>query len=193
MRALELQKSVVSTDLPQIVPDLEDTPSIPVGRYAGFVESQLNNPMIIAPDEVVRQFEMVRATLDSTDYDEVDVDMLRLWFETIVAPHDDISYINSLPDDRYELIQSIPVKIERDPEIGWAAWFEEAQIAMPGTDPVDAKQALEDSIVDAFEDLNKEEEDLGPLPLKQLRVLRYYVRERVKDANDADTRGENSK
>ncbi len=192
MRVLELQESVVSTDLPQIAHIHEDTPSIPVGRYAGFEESQSNNPMNIAPVEDVRQYEMVSA-IDSTIYDDVGFDTLRLWLVTVVAPHDDISFINSLPDDRYELIQSIPVKIERDPEIGWAAWFEEAQIAMPGSDPVDAKLALEDSIVDAFEDLNSEEEDLGPLPLKQLRVLRYYVRERVNDADDAGTRGKNSK
>jgi len=195
MKALELQECVVSTDLSRIIPNLEDTPSVPVGRYTGFEQTQQDNPVIVTPSKNVRQFVTDRAaTLDSTIYDsEIEAEALRLWLATIVAPHDDISYINSLHDDRYELIQSIPVKIERDPEVGWAAWFEEAQIAMPGTDPNDAKQALADSIVDTFEDLSLEVDDLGPHPLNQLRVLRYFLRERVKDADDSGSRGENSK
>ncbi len=96
-----------------------------------------------------------------------------------------ISYISKLPDDRYELIRSIPVKVEPDPEIGWAAWFEGVQIAMPGADPLDAKQALAESIVDAFEDLSLEENELGPFPQMQLRVLRDYVRERAENVIDA--------
>ena len=193
MKALDLRESVVSTDLSKIISDLEDTPSIPVGRYSGFMGSQQDNPVIIAQADNVRQFETVRATLDSTAYNnENGVEALRLWLTTILAPGEDISFINNLPDDRYELIQSIPVKIERDPEIGWGAWFEEAQIAMPGTDPFDAKQALADSIVDTFEDLCFEEDNLGPYPLNQLRILRYFVRERAKDADDSGSCRENS-
>ena len=84
-------------------------------------------------------------------------------------------FICALPDERYELLQPIPVSLERDRDEGWIARFDAATISMPGSSPEDAQQALSDDIVEAFELFLSEEDALGPLPQRQLSILQEYI------------------
>ena len=81
-----------------------------------------------------------------------------------------------LPDERYILVQPIPVQLERDEEGEWTASFQVANISMSGSDPYDAQEALAEDIVAAFELYLEEEENLGPGPQQELAVLRQYIR-----------------
>ena len=86
------------------------------------------------------------------------------------------TYLYELPENQYDVVEPIPVLIERDTDEGWAAYFEEAEIGMPGSDPEDAKAALSYDIINALEIYNAEEGNLGPIPEKQLAVLRKHIR-----------------
>ena len=86
------------------------------------------------------------------------------------------TYLYELPDDQYDVLKPVPVLIERDIDVGWAAYFEEAEIGMPGSDPEDAKSALACDIMNALDVYHSEEANLGPIPAKQLEVLRKYIR-----------------
>jgi len=140
-------------------------------------------------------------TFSIDDY-RFDVEKFQSWIESFQKTYyqfsvDLYSSFNSrlityLPSHHYKLKRSIPITIDRDAVIGWSACFSKAQIAMPGSDPIDAKQALAESIVDAFGYLNDNEGILGPFPMKQLKILRDYVKERVDNADDAESREEDS-
>lgn len=88
------------------------------------------------------------------------------------------TYLYELPEDQYDIVKPIPVLIERDADEGWAAYFEEAEIGMPGSDPEDAKAALAYDVINALEIYNAEEGNLGPIPQKQLEVLRKHIRKK---------------
>ena len=69
----------------------------------------------------------------------------------------------------------IPVTITQIGPRDFQASFVEAKMAMSGTDPTDAYESLVAFVLDAVEDLVKEEDNLGLGPREQLRVLRKYM------------------
>ena len=90
--------------------------------------------------------------------------------------------IDAIPeeyDDRFELLQPIPVEFEEVAPGAVIAQFLEADLAMTGNDRDDAKASLMPWIIDLFEDLTAAEpRTLGVTPAMQIRVLRQYLRHR---------------
>ncbi|MCY3970638.1 MAG: hypothetical protein OXG74_11945 [Acidobacteria bacterium] len=84
------------------------------------------------------------------------------------------TYIDDLRDGCYELLLPIPVHI-RPVDVGeFEASFDEANIAIGGTDRQDALQALVCEILDTF-DVFMDAPRLGPGPENQLQVLCTYI------------------
>lgn len=90
------------------------------------------------------------------------------------------AHIDAIPapyEDRYELIQPIPVDFEEVGPNAVIAHFREAAMAMTGYDRQDARDALAPWILDMFGDLSAADPaTLGRRPTTQLRVLRDYLR-----------------
>jgi hypothetical protein len=79
-----------------------------------------------------------------------------------------------LDDDGYRLLKPITVEYTRAGS-GYVASFPAANIAVSGTTKVDARQALEVEILDAFDDWTSDESALGMGPRQQLAVLKQYI------------------
>lgn len=82
--------------------------------------------------------------------------------------------ITELEDDGYKLVAPITIEYERT-EGGYTASFPQANMTVSGTTKLDARQALEIEILDAFEDWTADESALGPGPRQQLAVLKKYI------------------
>lgn len=87
-------------------------------------------------------------------------------------------FIASLPSESYFFLRPIPVVIEQPGPGEFLARFEEANIAMSGETPEDARESLLANILDVFELFTDEETKLGPEPARQLWVLRKYLARR---------------
>ena len=85
----------------------------------------------------------------------------------------DLSLIEAL-EDGYEVLQPIPVKFSMSDDATVLAEFEEANIAMSGTDWQDAYQSLVAEILDTFDALVSEA-NLSPAAADQLEVLKSYI------------------
>jgi hypothetical protein len=87
--------------------------------------------------------------------------------------------IKSLPTDEYELIQPIPVTIEKTEAKEYLARFDEANIGMTGETSSEAMENLIFDVLDSFTLFLEEEKSLGPEPARELNVLkRYLIRSR---------------
>ncbi len=78
--------------------------------------------------------------------------------------------------DNYGLSKPIPVRVEYQGEGEFVARFADAHISRSGDTMEDAIAWLQSSIVTLYEHLSSKSIDrLGPLPLRQLEVLRGYL------------------
>ena len=92
---------------------------------------------------------------------------------------DRTDFITELPTDDsdidFVLLKPIPVRLSFDGDETWMARFEEANIAMPGDTPEEAKELLSYDIIATFEYFHAEEEKLIPDLKQALMVLRQYI------------------
>lgn len=86
-----------------------------------------------------------------------------------------IGYIKELPDQRYYLLQQIPVHFREEEKNIYVACFREASICMSGESIEEAKESLAYDIVEAWELLLEKEDKLGAELRRNLAVLRRYV------------------
>lgn len=93
---------------------------------------------------------------------------------SLVEPRITEELIESLPDNTHRLLKPIEVRYERF-EWGYMASFVQANIAISGITKSDAREALIDEILDAFDDWTGDESALGVGPRQQLAVLRNYI------------------
>jgi hypothetical protein len=91
--------------------------------------------------------------------------------DDVAEPED---YIIDTLEDGYVVIRPILVRISRVDDATYLASFEEANIAIPGTDPQDAYQSLVAEILDTFDSLSSEPV-LSGAARDQFAVLQSYV------------------
>lgn len=89
---------------------------------------------------------------------------------TVVRDH-----LTDLGEAGYHLRQPIPYLIRKLNNGTFEASLDEANIAIGGSDPHDAYQALVAEILDTFDTLIREEGNLGLEAERQLRVLKQYI------------------
>ena len=85
--------------------------------------------------------------------------------------------IASLTPEPYVLLKNIPIVIHSE-ENDFTATFFDANIAMSGDTREEAVTNLKAIIIDTFESLEEEESILGPEPVKQLALLRDFLKRR---------------
>lgn len=79
-------------------------------------------------------------------------------------------------DGKYALRRPITVTIKQENEHEYVACFEEAMLSRSGETPREAIDWLKSSIVTLYDLLRKKDsKKLGPLPLRQLKVLGDYL------------------
>ena len=89
---------------------------------------------------------------------------------------DDVAvHIAELPDAAHVLLKPIPIRLKSVGEGEWMASFDEANIAMTGDTPEEAKELLSYDIIDAMELFHANEESLIPDLKQNLMVLRQYI------------------
>jgi hypothetical protein len=97
---------------------------------------------------------------------------------TTSEPEADVSFqthIEQYPGEPYALRRPIPVTIQKLEADDFEARFEEANLAVSGETIQEAFQNLAIEILNIFEIFNQEENNLGPEPTRQLRVLKQYL------------------
>lgn len=94
--------------------------------------------------------------------------------ESVELPNSD--FIGNFPGEPFVLLQKIPLNIRRIDAYNYLAEFEEANIGMSGDSREEAIENLACTILDTFENYEKEEHRLGKEPSRQLTVLRSYIR-----------------
>jgi hypothetical protein len=77
-------------------------------------------------------------------------------------------------EDGYAVIAPIPITIEHVGDSTYLASFDDANIAITGTDKQDAYQSLVAEILDTFDTLTTEPH-LSPMAAAQLAVLRAFI------------------
>jgi hypothetical protein len=86
--------------------------------------------------------------------------------------------ITTFAPEPYELLRPISIVIEGQPE-GFTASFVEANINASGDTEHEAINMVKDTILMAYERLvPKDDESLGPGPLKQKQILMSLIREK---------------
>ena len=85
--------------------------------------------------------------------------------------------VRTLAPEPYELLQEIPVVVQPT-EDGFLATFFDASLGMSGDTAEEAVDNLKALVVDVFESLLRDEGRLGPQPIRQLAVLRAFLRRR---------------
>ncbi len=85
--------------------------------------------------------------------------------------------ITSLEPEPFDLARDIPAVVQPTDD-GFLATFFDAKIGMTGDTKEEAVANLRLLLVDVFEELEKEEEQLGPDLVRQLAVLRGFVKSR---------------
>jgi len=96
-------------------------------------------------------------------------------FVTVFDPPIKIAAITDLYEEGYKLLRPIPTELERVGESEVIAKFKEANIAIAGVSEQDAFQSVFADILDTFDALSDEGNNLGPDAAKQLQVLRTYI------------------
>lgn len=94
-------------------------------------------------------------------------------------PEDDLdeitAYITVLPDATHALLEPIPIQLKPVGNGEWMASFDEANIAMTGDTPEEAKKLLAYNIIDAVQLFHSQEKVLIPDLQQSLMVLRHYI------------------
>lgn len=80
----------------------------------------------------------------------------------------------TLDPSRYYLRYPMPVSLKEKAPDEYIATFADAELSRSGDTPKEALAWLKSSIVELYE-LFKGEDQLGPLPERQLRVLEQYI------------------
>jgi predicted RNase H-like HicB family nuclease len=83
--------------------------------------------------------------------------------------------ITTLAPEPYALVHDIPVVLQSAGD-GFTATYFDANLATSGDTPEEALANLKELILDVFEDLESDEDRLGPEPARQLAVLRSVMR-----------------
>ncbi|MBU4273439.1 MAG: antitoxin family protein [Planctomycetes bacterium] len=86
--------------------------------------------------------------------------------------------ITTLDPDPFELIRDIPVVVQPTDD-GFLATFFDANIGMTGDTREEAVANLRLLLADVFDELEKEEARLGPPLVRQLAVLRGFMKRRA--------------
>lgn len=95
--------------------------------------------------------------------------------EVVAAPLKSAT-IQSFAPEAYEVLKPIRVEIEADGE-SFVATFRDASISTSGDTEQEAFENLKSLILDIFDSLRREPaENLGPVPRRQLAVLRDVIR-----------------
>ncbi len=80
-------------------------------------------------------------------------------------------------ENRYELLEPIPVDFENIGPSAVIASFLEAELSVTGYDVCDAEADLMSWIIDMYDDLTSADpRTLGKVPAKQKRILRRHLR-----------------
>ena len=91
--------------------------------------------------------------------------------QSVVVP------ITTLQPEPFDLLRDIPVVVQPTDD-GYLATFFDANISMTGDTQEEAVANLRMLLVDVFEELQKEEAQLGPHPARQLAVLHSFMKRR---------------
>ena len=91
--------------------------------------------------------------------------------QAIVVP------ISTLEPEPFELLREIPVVVQPT-EDGYLATVFDVNLGMTGDTQQEAVANLKQLIVDVFDELEQDEERLGPHPARQLAVLRSLIKRR---------------
>lgn len=83
----------------------------------------------------------------------------------------------ALDDPKYDLRKPMVVGLRENANDEYIALFADAELSRSGDTPGEALAWLKSSIVELYE-LFKGEDQLGPLPQRQLRVLEQYIGEK---------------
>jgi hypothetical protein len=89
--------------------------------------------------------------------------------EAVVVP------ITTLEPEQFDLARDIPVVV-RPTDDGYLATFFDANIGMTGGTREEAVGNLRLLLVDVFDELEKKEGQLGPKLVRQLAVLRSFIK-----------------
>jgi hypothetical protein len=90
-----------------------------------------------------------------------------------------VATIQTFEPEPYELLKPIGVTIAPDSAGGFVASFFDANVSTTGDNEQEAFGDLKNLILDTLESLSREApERLGPEPLRQLAVLRSFIRGR---------------
>jgi hypothetical protein len=92
----------------------------------------------------------------------------------LVEPQTSQEVLTTLDDDGHRLLRPITIEYARA-GVGYIASFGAVNIAISGVTKIDARQALEIEILDAFDDWTADESVLGPGPRQQLAVLKQFI------------------
>jgi predicted DNA-binding antitoxin AbrB/MazE fold protein len=85
--------------------------------------------------------------------------------------------IITLEPEPFDLLRSIPVVVQSTDD-GFLATFFDANIGITGDTKEESVANLRLLLVDVFEELEKEEGQLGPQSVRQLAVLRGFIKRR---------------
>jgi predicted DNA-binding antitoxin AbrB/MazE fold protein len=100
--------------------------------------------------------------------------------ESFAQPSDSQSVvvpITTLQPEPFDLFRDVPVVVQPTDD-GYLATFFDANIGMTGDTKEESVANLRMLLVDVFEELEKEEAQLGPHPARQLAVLRSFMKRR---------------
>ena len=86
--------------------------------------------------------------------------------------------ITTLEPEPFDLLRSIPVVVQPTDD-GYLATFFDANIGMTGDTKEEAVANLRVLLADVFEELEREENRLGPQLVRQLAVLRSFMKRRA--------------
>jgi predicted DNA-binding antitoxin AbrB/MazE fold protein len=86
--------------------------------------------------------------------------------------------ITTLEPEPFELLRTIPVVVQETDD-GYLATFFDANVGMTGDTREESVANLKLLLVDAFEELETNESQLGPQMVRQLAVLRSFMKKRA--------------
>jgi predicted DNA-binding antitoxin AbrB/MazE fold protein len=86
--------------------------------------------------------------------------------------------ISTLEPEPFDLLRTIPVVVQPTAD-GYLATFFDANIGITGDTKEESVANLRLLLVDAFEELEREEAQLGPQLVRQLAVLRGFMKRRA--------------
>ena len=103
------------------------------------------------------------------------------WGDTVGKPGDVAAVvvpITTLEPEPFDLLHSIPVVVQPTTD-GYLATFFDANIGITGDTKEESVVNLRLLLVDVFEELEREEAQLGPQLVRQLAVLRRFMKRRT--------------